>query len=347
MNKWFENVNQTRGENFISSRVRLTRNWDEYAFPNRLNVQQAGELVGRLEDGLSDIAAIEAAPFRITTLDRLPETERLTLKERRIMNAQIAEAKQPCGLILSEAEDVSLLLNGDDHIRIQCLSPGLNLETIYRHADKLDDYVNSRFNYAYDEKYGYLTSYPTSMGTGMRANIVLHLPSLAKTDDGRNFIENLSKFGVSIRSVYGKNKEHFGALYDVSNNKTLGINEKEIIALVTRVANQLNDKEAQLREASFERHFLLRQDEAYRAYGIMKYARTMSVNSALTFLSQLRSGLADGVIETLEPCSIYKLMLEIQTGNLLMKAERPMDQRELDAWRADYLRANLPIIKEA
>lgn len=338
--KWFEKVGQTPGDNFISSRVRLARNWDEYAFPNRLTNEQAAELVGRLQYGLDDIEIVEKKNFITTTLDRIKEVDRLALKERRIMNATIAEGKTPTGLIISDTEDVSILLNGDDHIRMQFLAPGMALDELWERADKMDDFVNSRFNYCYDEKYGYLTSYPTNVGTGMRANVVVHLPALAKSNEAKNLIDGFSQFGVTIRVVYG-------SLYDISNTKTLGVSEKEIIETVSRIANQLNEREIQLRETALEKDFTGRLDEAWKAYGVLKYARTMKLNSALMYLSQLRTGIQDGLIIPEEDRSIYKLMLDIQPGNLLLHADKPVDRSELDELRADYLRENIPKIKEA
>lgn len=347
--KWYEKVGQERGDNFISSRIRLARNWDEYVFPNRLNPAQAGELIGRLQYGLDDVETVEGNHFLTTTLDKLGDLDRLAYKERRLINSTVAEAKTPMGLLVSEEEDVSILLNGDDHIRMQFLAPGNQLKELWKRADKLDDYISSRFNYAYDEKYGYLTSYPTSVGTGMRANIVVHLPLLTKTNEIKNLKDGLEKFGVSIRSVYGSDRDNFGALYDISNTKTLGMSEKEIVDLVVRTAVQLSDRERQMRESGLEGHYIVKQDEVFRAYGILKYARTMRLNNALASLSQVRMGLVDGLIELEEgeSCSIYKLMIDIQAGNLMLHSDRPMDRRELDVFRAEYLRHNLPKIKEA
>jgi len=351
--KWYETVGQSGSDNYISSRIRLARNWNEYPFPNRLNGQQAGEMVGRLMDGISDILETTAIPavagdnVTMCTLDRYSEIQRLAMKERRVMNAQAAEAKMPSGLVLSGSECLSILLNGDDHIRFQMLAPGLDIDRIYAETDRLDDVFNSRFAYAYDEKYGYLTSYPTNVGTGLRANIVLHLPTLAKTDENRNFIDALCKFGVTIRGVYGQGRENYGSLYDISNTKTLGMSEHEIVDLVKRIAAQLDEKETQQRRSALDKNYLIKQDEAYRAYGILKYARTMKLQNALMFLSQIRTGIADGLIITEDETCIYDLMLKVQPGNLLLNAQRPLDRSELDAARADFLRTHLPKIKEA
>ena len=138
------------------------------------------------------------------------------------LNRAAVEKKAPAGIILSEDEDTSILLNGDDHIRIQLLSSGLHLEELWERADALDDYINERFPYAFDDRYGYLTSFPTNVGTGLRASVVVHLPMLSS---GRKFpalIADMSRFGTAVRGVYGEGEENFGSLYEISNQKTLG-----------------------------------------------------------------------------------------------------------------------------
>jgi len=346
MLKWYEQVSMEPDNNYISSRIRLVRNWNEYNFPNKLDVITGGELVERLEFGLKDLGKMEKEEFLSTTTDKIPETERLAMKERRIFNSAIAGKASPTGLMLSESEDISIVFNGDDHIRMQLLAPNEELNELIKKADKLDDYVNARFSYAFDEKYGYLTSFPTNVGTGMRANVVVHLPALSEGKQFPNLIAGMTRFGVTIRGVYGEGRENYGAFYDVSNSKTLGMSEREILDLVSKVASQLNSQENQVREMSLKNHRTERQDEACKSYGLMKYARKLSMRDALTFLSQVMAGISDGIIETKMPCSLYKLVLGIQPNNLLMKQNGPQDKDNLDILRADYIRKELPELKE-
>jgi protein arginine kinase len=346
MLKWYEQVSMGQENNFVSCRIRLARNWNEYAFPNKLDVITGGELVQRLEYGLKDIGEMEGETFTSTTLDRISETDRMAMRERRVINSAIAGKHTPTGLMVSESEDISLVFNGDDHIRMQLLAPNQQLFSLWDRADKLDDYVNARFNYAFDDKYGYLTAFPTNVGTGMRANIVVHLPALSTGKQFSNLVAGMTRFGVTIRGVYGEGKENYGALYDVSNSKTLGMTEREILDLVVKVASQLNSQENQVRQMSLKDHRLERQDEAYKSYGLLKYARKLSLRDALTFLSQLMAGISDGIIETKDPCRLYSLVLEIQPSNLLSRADGPVDKEMLDFVRADYLRKRLPELKE-
>ncbi|MCI6885782.1 MAG: ATP--guanido phosphotransferase [Lachnospiraceae bacterium] len=344
MLKWFEQVEPERPA-VISSRVRLVRNWNEYAFPSRLAQKESMEMIRRLELGLSDLGSLDGKTYEYAYLDELSELERKALRERRVFNSTIASKKTPTGIIISEEEDTSIVLNGTDHIRIQLLAVGFHLEELWRRADQLDDFINARFAYAYDEKYGYLTSFPTNVGTGMRASVVLHLPSLSMGKKFTGLVSEMARFGAQVRGLYGEGSENYGALYEVSNQKTLGLSEKEILDLVNRVALQLITQESQVRQMALEKHGLECADEAYKSYGVLKYARRLSAKDAMVFLSQLMSGIADGILELKEPCSMYRLMLGLQPANLQKLSDRPLGKEELDAARASYIRSELPELR--
>ena len=346
MLKWYEQVEMRPGSNYISSRIRLARNWKEYVFPNRLDQTKAELMIRSLEERLSDFPGYVGQPFRETLLTDVPESERMAMRERRVFNSGILEKKSPVGLFLSESEDISLVLNGDDHLRLQLLSPNSHLYELWDKADRLDDFINSRIHYAFDERYGYLTAFPTNVGTGMRANIVVHLPALSMGKQFQNLVNSMTRFGVTIRGVYGTGKENYGALYDISNQKTLGLSEREILDLVSRAASQLNSEENQVRKKSLESHRLERLDEAFKSYGILKYARKLSLKDALTYLSQLMAAVTDGIIEAEGPVSIYRLYLGVQPSNLIASQAGPVDRDRLDALRADYIRRELPELRE-
>lgn len=345
MGKWFEEIVADK-PNIVSSRVRLVRNWGEYVFPSRLTDEEGGELVSRLSLGLKHLGELDGKAYKYTCLKELKELDRRALRERRVINSSIAEKKSPVGLILSESEDVSLVLNGTDHVRLQVISAGLHLDQCYQEADKIDDYINARFPYAFDEKYGYLTSFPTNVGTGMRASVIIHLPTLSMGKKFGSLLSGMGRFGVSIRGVNGEGRENYGALYEIFNQTTMGRTERELIALITKVAIHLDEQENQVRRMTQENHCLEREDEVYKSYGVLKYARRLSIKDAQTFLSQLMLGISDGLIELEEPCPVYRLMLGIQTANLQKQSDRPLDKEELDKVRAAYLRRELPDCKE-
>lgn len=344
MTKWFEQEVRER-PGIISSRVRLVRNWDQYPFPSRLSEKEGAEMIRRLQYGLKDIGSLDGEEYAYVHLSELSELDRKALRERRVFNSTIASKKTPAGLLISGKEDVNIVLNGTDHIRVQVQSAGLHLNDLWKRADQIDDYINARFSYAFDDKYGYLTSFPTNVGTGLRASVLLHLPNLSMGKKFHGLVAEMGRFGAAVKGLYGEGSENYGALYEVSNQKTLGMTEKEILDLVARVAIQLSTQEKQVRKMALEKHGLECADEAYKSYGVMKYARRLSGKDAMIFLSQLMSGLADGLLETEEPCPVYRLMLGIQPANLQKLSQKPLGKEELDVARAAYLRAELPELK--
>lgn len=344
MTRWFEEV-KNDPSNIVSSRVRLARNWEEYKFPSKLADDEARIMVGRLKNELADLPERDGRSFEYRNLESMEELDRMALRERRLLNRTLMEKKTPGGLLCSEDERVSLVLNADDHIRLQILAPGLALKGCYEEADKLDDIINEKIPYAYNAKYGYLTSYPTNVGTAMKASVVIHLPSLSVSKRFQDLLGDMSRFGTTVRGVYGRGSENIGDLYEVSNQKTLGMNEQEILELVANVACQLSEQEKQVRETSLEKHRLVREDEVYKSYGILKYARKLAMKEAMTFLSHLRAGLADGLLELQEEAGIYSLMIGIQPANLQKLSRKPLGKEELDVARGKYIREHLPELK--
>lgn len=347
MTKWYEQVRIQPRNNYISSRIRLARNWSEYCFPHALPVKDAAGMIKRMSEGLEEFRTQAGEEFQEELISEIPEIQRAAMRERRVFSAGILEKRSPTALLLSETEDISLVLNGDDHFRLQLLSPNAHLYELWERASRLDDSINKSFDYAFDEKYGFLTSFPTNVGTGMRANMVVHLPALSTGKQFGNLLQSMTRFGVAIRGVYGEGKENYGALYDISNAKTLGLSEREIIDLVVKVASQLNSEENQVRRRSIDAHRLERLDECFKAYGLLKYARKLSLKDALSYLSQVMAGLTDGIVKTEEPFSVYPLYFGVQPSNLIASHLGPVDREKLDAVRADYIRAILPELMEA
>jgi protein arginine kinase len=341
MLKWYEQTDNGRS-GVISSRIRLVRNWKEYKFPSKLDEKESSEMIHRLEFGLKDLGEELSSPLTFSMLGDLNELDRVALKERRAINSSIAGKKTPVGILLSENEDTGIVFNGDDHIRIQALKTGLHLEELWEQASSIDDYLNERFPYAFDDRYGYLTAFPTNVGTGMRASVVVHLPMLSQGRKFSSLIGEMGRFGAAIRGVYGEGEDNFGALYEVSNQKTLGQTEREIIDTVTKAAIQLTNQEMQVRKLSLQRRKVEREDEIYKSYGVLKYARRLTSRDAMIFLSQMMAGLEDGLIHTKEEFNVYRLMLGIWPAGLQKISDRPLNKEELDMARAEFIRKELP-----
>lgn len=341
MSKWFEQTD-CNGSNVVYSRIRLARNWDEYAFPSKMTQEECREMLTRLRDGLDQFGGPEGLEYSYRELNDIKELERMALRERRILNSATVSKKEPAGLKLSADESVSLILGGDDHIRLQLLSPGLHLDELWTRADQMDDYINERFSYAFDDKYGYLTSFPTNVGTGLRACVILHLPALSQVKKFQSIVADMGRFGTAIRGLYGEGSDNYGCLYEVSNQRTLGQSEREIIELVTKAAAQLNNQEIRVRNAALSSQRLEQEDEAYKSYGVLKYARKISEKDARIFLSQMMEGETDRLLEFTNPCPIYSLMIGIKPANLRLAADRPLGKEDLDQARAAYIREHLP-----
>lgn len=344
MEKWYE-VPEKKDSNVIYSRVRLVRNWADHPFPGKLTEEQSTLITEELCSRLKGIGTLKDEEYQFLYLNEVPELEKKALSERHAFNRSIAQKKTSTVLVSSQDERMRIVLNGDDHIRIQAIEKGLELEACYKEADQADDYIDERISYAFDEKYGYLTAFPTNMGTGLRASVVLHLPSLSRKRNFQSLAADFGRFGTSIRGVFGEGNENYGSLYRISNQKTLGQDEDDIIDLVKRAAAELDVQEQRLRKAAMERNPVICADEVYKSYGVLKYARRLTRKDSMEFLSQLMTGIADGILETKEPCSVYALMLGVQPANLLSRAEKPLNKEEIEIARADFLREHLPKLR--
>lgn len=344
MEKWYD-VPEDHASNVLFSRVRLVRNWAAYPFPERLTAEQSVAMTEQLCEKLNGIGTLKDEEYQFLYLNEVSEVEKNALLERHAINRSIAKKKDAAVLISSQDERMRIVLNGDDHIRIQAMEKGLDLETCYANVDQADDYIDERIEYAFDEKYGYLTAFPTNMGTGLRASVILHLPTLSRKRNFNSLTADFGRFGTSIRGLFGEGNENYGSLYRVSNQKTLGQDEEDILDLVKRAAVELDAQEKRLRKAAMEQNPVVCADEAYKSYGVLKYARRLARKDSMRFLSQIMMGIADGILKVKEPCSIYSLMLGIRTANLLSHSDRPLNKEEVEIARADFLREHLPEIR--
>ncbi len=340
MLKWYQKTEESH-DVFVAERVRLVRNLAHEPFPVKLSEEEGKALLGRMERGMETLRDETGAAFSVLEMPELGDTEKQALKERRAINGAGAMKKGPERLLLSADESESLLLNGEDHIRIQCIGSGTGLEALWKEADRLDDAVNEQFPYAFHEKYGYLTAYPTNVGTGLRAGVTLHLPLLSVGKQFGKLVNEIGRFGVSVRGLYGDGAENYGALYEVSNQKTLGVSEAEILSLVQQMADRLAGNERKMKTMTLKNHRLDMEDEVFKSYGVLKYAKKLSVKEAMIYLSQVRVGETEGLLEFRSPMNFYGLMLEIQQANLELLAPEA-DRGDLKKARADHIRKRLP-----
>lgn len=344
MTRWYEETDQMH-DVFVMNRLRLVRNIEGEIFPGRLNSEDRLALLEDLKETLLPEEKIQDLPYRYIRLDELNETHRNALYERRLINHARVEENAPSGLILSQDESFGIVLNGEDHLRMQLLSSNQSLENMWKKLSAVDDNLGEQLTYAFDRKYGYLTAFLTNVGTGLRASVILHLPMLSSGKQFRKLIEEYSRIGISIKGLAGDTNENFGGLYEIKNQKTLGQTEEELIGLVTQAANQLAAQERKIKSLALRSHRLQLEDEVYKSYGVLKYARKLSYKEGMTYLSQLRLGICENLLAVKKPVNIFGIMLNIRPANLQLGRVETLEGDAMDEARARYIREHLPEIQ--
>ncbi len=321
----------------ISSRIRLARNVEGIPFSPR--AEQAG-LKNIFE--FSRQIVEEDSLFRdsnLLLLDELTPLESQFLVDKHLISIYHAREKRPYrGCVFNQKETLSIMVNEEDHFRIQYLLPGLQLNNIWKLINKIDDEIGKKVTYAFSEKEGYLTSCPTNVGTGMRASVMLHLPALAMINGINDILKAISKIGYVVRGFYGEGTEVMGNLFQVSNQITLGLSEEEIIDNLEKVNQQIISKEQKVRRELLFNSKSQLEDQAWRAYGILSSARIISSAEAMELLSKLKFGVELGIISYSDLGTLNRLMLLIQPAYLQMLAGKDLDPFSRDLQRAVLIR---------
>ncbi|MHB8129327.1 MAG: protein arginine kinase [Mobilitalea sp.] len=343
MLKWYEQ-NAPDSDVVISSRVRLARNLENYPFSAKIVEEQAIALVNEVKGITSLLSEKDQRRFYACNISTLSDIDKTAMVERHIVSPLLAEKEQTTGLILAEDETVSIMINEEDHIRIQAIVGGMNLEQAYEEADRVDDIAYEKLHFAYDEKYGYLTSCPTNAGTGMRASCMVFLPALSSARMIQKLIEEVGKYGVTIRGIYGEGTKSLGNIYQISNQKTMGNSESEIIENLKRIVLQVVKQERKRREYMLSVSADEIEDQVFRSYGILRYAKQMSSEDAMTLLSQLKFGADCGLVKFEREFNIHKLMMGVQPGSLQWTLGKNVGSITRDQSRAEYIRKELPTI---
>ena len=329
---WYQDPRTDDGP-IISARVRLARNIRKYPFRSKLEEDQAKEMIEEATAALADheVMIIDPASYS--------DIERRMLLEKHIISPEFVKNDLPRGLMLQDDFNVGIMINEEDHIRIQTLSPGDAIDLCWREANILDDELEQTVEFAFDKEYGYLTACPTNVGTGMRASFMIHLPMLEKTGHLKNLLPAISKFGIAIRGIYGEGSESMGGIFQISNQVTLGKSEQDIIQGLQNVTQNVIDKENWMRDKMLDKHRLDIENNIFRAYGILSHSRKATVKESMDMLSEIRLGYAMEILDLPKPVkSIYQIMMEIQPGHLMKMAGEEMDETAQDVARAEYLR---------
>jgi protein arginine kinase len=330
---WYENEN--RDAVVLSTRVRLARNLSEYKFKPFLSEEDARRLFGEITEAL----ARGKADFRAVELDKLSPTERGVLAEQRLISPELANGEGFRAAVFLEDEAICLMVNEEDHLRLQCLLPGLALDEAWARANRLDDLLEESLRFAFHGDYGYLTRCPTNAGTGLRASVMLHLPALTKTNSMKNMAEALAKLGVAARGCYGEGSEAAGALYQLSNQVTLGAGEAELLQKLKGITDEVVRRELALRQRLLETGGLLLEDKLFRAYGLLKNARLLTAGESKELLSEARLGSALNVLNV--PLSALDPLLFTAEPAHIAQEYGAKDANERDKFRAEKIQKAL------
>jgi len=322
----------------ISTRIRFARNLKEYPFPCRLSEDKKRKVASIIKEAVLEGHSAISDRFKYIQMSELTQEEAVSLVERHLVSPEFISGRQGRGLLLLNDESVSIMINEEDHVRIQVISRGMKLNETYELADKIDPLLDERLDFAFDEKLGYLTQCPTNIGTGMRASLMLHLPALQESGAMGKIAASLSKLGIVIRGLYGENTDPSGAIYQLSNQVTLGITEQEAIKNLHDIAMQLVTQERNTREQLSENINML--DSIYRSYGILSYAKFISNSECMKLLSNVRFGVEMGCFE-IDFDTLDRLFIEIQPATLMKNIGKKLTPAERDHIRAELVRTAL------
>lgn len=328
----------------MTSRIRLARNLMGHSFPGWARKEERLELMAEVKPLVEDLAEMkEAFSEEMTNLSAI---EKQVLVERHLISREHAAKGPGCATVMNRKQTVSIMINEEDHLRMQSIQPGLQLMRAYRAIDGIDSELESRLDYAYDRRYGYLTACPTNLGTGMRASAMLHLPGLVLGDHINQTIQAANKIGLAVRGLYGEGTEALANLFQISNQTTLGRSEEEIIEDLEKVIRHIIQNEKNARLKLLEDKPTMLQDQIGRAYAILRHAHIIPSKEALNLLSLIRLGSDLGVFGQDDRDLINMLLTEIQPAHLQIEAKRKLDAEERDILRADIIRRNLKGLSE-
>lgn len=316
----------------VSSRVRYARNISNYKFVNLLNEKEFNDIIELIEK------SINKNKYKLLNMKNIDEVTQNSLKEEYLISKEFV-GNDNGAIITNEDNSLVCMVNEEDHLRMQAFCSGLNIDECYKKLKEFNDELERKINFSKSEKYGYLTACPTNAGSGMRVSLMLHLPALKESGMLSQVLEQVNNIGFSVRGIYGENSDSIGNMYQISNRKTLGLTDKEIIDNLKIVVTSIIEAERKARNILKEN--ISFKDSVYRALGILKNARLITVNEAMGLLSNVRLGISTNIISEVTLDKIQSLMIEIQKNTLKLLIKEDFDSKEENIFRADYIRKEL------
>ena len=344
MNKWFE----SRGGHAdiaVTSRVRLARNLRDVPFAGRMTRAQESDVLSSVSAAIMNKTSA-GADFALVETIKTPRAELGSMVEKHLISPALARENTRCsGALLSSDEGVSVMINEEDHIRLQVMGTGLCLDSCLDYAQQLDRLLDESLDYAFSPELGYLTRCPTNLGTGLRASVMLHLPALTLSGSLERLISAAGQLGIAIRGFYGEGSSALGGYFQVSNSFTLGVTEREITGRVGEVVVEIIGEEKKRRsELASVRSKL--EDRVYRALGTLTHARLIGSDEAMSLLGDIRLGVSMGILNNIDYETQNKLLWEIQPATVALAAGTGKAADGRDRLRADLLRSRLKEVQE-
>ncbi len=327
----------------LSSRIRVARNLQGFAFPGRAGSEERADVLERVRGAIDGVSSMDgAAMWRVEDLDDL---DREILVERHLVSRDLIAGgrgqTQGNAVILAERTPLSVMVNEEDHLRVQALVGGFELETAWRRVDGLDEELGALLPFAYHNQFGFLTACPTNVGTGLRASVLIHLPGLVLTKEISKILEGISQVGLTYRGLYGEGSEVIGNFFQISNQTTLGKSEEDLVDHLARIASKVIDYERVARGVLLREAPSVLEDKVWRAYGILRNARSLSYGEVVNLLSGVRLGVSLKLMKS--PCveTLNEILILGQQAHLQKEAGGELDDQEADVCRAAFVRDKL------
>ena len=323
----------------ISTRIRLARNLAQFPFNTRADDVSKAKVEQLVLDALDDLSI----PQRLSYIDvnSLDELSRQFLVERQLISRELSEGEGPRGVACNRDEDVSIMVNEEDHLRQQVLRSGFDLDAAWQTIDQLDDALEEHVSFAFHETYGYLTACPTNVGTGIRVSVMLHLPALVQTREIQKVFHGLQKINLAVRGLYGEGSQAMGDFYQISNQYTLGLSEPQVIDKLRSVVPKILEYERRARDAMLKEKREQLHDQISRAYGLLCSAQSMSSEETMVHLSNVRMGINLGLIDDVQIATLNELFIQTQPAHLQRLRKTRLDSAERNRARAALLRSKL------
>ena len=329
----------------LSTRIRLARNVDGYAFTGRARDGERLRVLSQVREAVTSIPSMaDSVMYR---LDELPSTARSLLHERHLVSKELAGLEPPhplrTGAAVFLADGLGVMVNEEDHLRLQALRSGFALQEAYAAIDKLDRDLGSRVPYSYHGEFGFLTACPTNVGTGLRGSVLIHLPGLVLTKEIAKVLNSLQQMGLTYRGLYGEGSEVVGNFFQISNQTTLGRSEEELLDQLLRVVGHVVEREAEARRVLLRDAGYIIEDKLWRAYGTLRYARSLTFDEAMNYLSGVRLAVGLKLITSLSVYTLNKLLIFSQAAHLAYAegGGRALTESETNLARARYVRRAL------